>query len=162
MSSTPQKSEPGANGPDVILYTDGACSGNPGPGGWAVLLKDPRTGKDRELTGSDPSTTNHRMELKAVIEGFRQLKRDGLVVHVVSDSKYVVQGMTEWVRSWERNGWRTADRKPVKNQDLWMELVELARRHHVTYEWVQAHNGHPENDRVDALAVAEYQKYLRR
>jgi ribonuclease HI len=102
------------------------------------------------------------MELMAVIQGLRQLKKDGLAVHVVSDSKYVVQGMKEWVRGWERNGWRTSDRKPVKNQDLWMELVELARRHRVTYEWVQAHNGHPENDRVDALAVAEYQKYLRR
>ncbi|MCA9726975.1 MAG: ribonuclease HI [Candidatus Eisenbacteria bacterium] len=148
-------------GPNVILYTDGACSGNPGPGGWAAMLKDPATGKSREIFGSDPSTTNNRMELTAVIEGLKQLKKEDLEIRVVSDSKYVVQGITEWVRGWERNGWRTSDRKPVKNQDLWRELVELARSHRVTFEWVQAHNGHPENERVDALAVAAYQKYLK-
>jgi ribonuclease HI len=148
-------------GPAVIIYTDGACSGNPGPGGWAALVTETATGRRTEITGSDPSTTNNRMELMAVIEGLRRLEVDGTEVHVVSDSKYVVQGITEWVHGWERNGWRTSAKKPVKNQDLWMELVALTRRHRVTFEWVQAHNGHPENERVDELAVAEYQKYLR-
>lgn len=148
---------------DVIIYTDGACSGNPGPGGWAALLKDPRTGRSLEISGGDPSTTNNRMELLAVIEGLRKVKTKGKdrKILVVSDSKYVVTGIQEWVPSWERNGWRTSDKKPVKNKDLWEALATLSREADVKFEWVRAHAGHPENERVDALAVAAYQQYLR-
>ncbi|MEZ4650864.1 MAG: ribonuclease HI [Candidatus Eisenbacteria bacterium] len=146
--------------PDVILYTDGACSGNPGPGGWAAILASPSSGKRVELTGSDPETTNNRMEMMAVLEGLRQIKKAPSKIHVVSDSNYVIKGLTEWIQGWERNGWKTANKKPVKNRELWIDLVTEVRRHQCTFEWVRGHDGHPENERVDQLAVEAYQKYL--
>jgi ribonuclease HI len=146
--------------PDVILYADGACSGNPGPGGWAALLESPSTGKTVELVGSDPATTNNRMEMTAVLRGLERLEKVPSRVHVVSDSNYVIKGLTEWIRGWERNGWRTANKQPVKNQELWIELAGAVRRHECTFEWVRGHQGHPKNERVDELAVAAYQKYL--
>ncbi len=133
----------------VWLFTDGACKGNPGPGGWAALL---RWGDhEKELWGAEPHTTNNRMELRAVIEGLKALKRP-TPVRVVTDSQYVKNGMERWIHNWKRNGWRTAGRKPVKNADLWQALDELVNRHQVEWEWVRGHAGHPENERVDALA----------
>jgi ribonuclease HI len=138
--------------PFVEIFTDGACRGNPGPGGWAALL---RTGdKEREIKGGEPHTTNNRMELRAAIEALNALKRP-CRVEVHTDSNYVRDGITKWIHGWTRNGWRTADRKPVKNADLWQELIEAAARHQVLWHWVKGHSGHPENDRVDALACAE-------
>ncbi len=133
----------------VWLFTDGACKGNPGPGGWAALL---RWGDhEKALWGAEPHTTNNRMELRAVIEGLKALKRPS-PVRVVTDSQYVKNGMESWIHNWKRNGWRTAGRKPVKNADLWQALDELVNRHQVEWEWVRGHAGHPENERVDALA----------
>jgi len=138
--------------PFVEIFTDGACRGNPGPGGWAALL---RTGdKEREISGGEPHTTNNRMELRAAIEALNALKRR-CRVEIHTDSNYVRDGITKWIHGWKRNGWRTADKKPVKNADLWQELTEAAARHDVTWHWVKGHSGHPENDRVDALACAE-------
>lgn len=145
--------------PVVIMYTDGACSGNPGPGGWAAILESPQTGKTLELSGGDPQTTNNRMEMLAVIEGLRRLKARSQV-KVVTDSKYVLQGITEWVHGWMRNGWMTSGKKPVKNKELWQDLLQLTRQHDCTFEWVAGHSGHPQNDRADELAVAAYQKFL--
>ncbi len=133
----------------VWLFTDGACKGNPGPGGWAALLR--WGGHEKELWGAEPHTTNNRMELRAVIEGLKALKRP-TPVRVVTDSQYVKNGMERWIHNWKRNGWRTAGRKPVKNADLWQALDELVNRHQVEWEWVRGHAGHPENERVDALA----------
>jgi len=133
----------------VEAFTDGACRGNPGPGGWGVVL---RAGKRvKELSGGEPMTTNNRMELKAAIEGLAALKEPCRVA-LYTDSRYVRSGITEWLPAWRARGWRTADRKPVKNRDLWMELAELAARHHVTWHWVKGHSGHPENERADELA----------
>jgi len=138
--------------PFVEIFTDGACRGNPGTGGWAALL---RTGdKEREISGGEPHTTNNRMELRAAIEALNALKRR-CRVEIHTDSNYVRDGITKWIHGWKRNGWRTADKKPVKNADLWQELTEAAARHDVTWHWVKGHSGHPENDRVDALACAE-------
>jgi len=138
--------------PKVEIFTDGACRGNPGPGGWAALL---RTGdKEREISGGEAHTTNNRMELRAAIEALNALKRPCLV-ELHSDSQYVRDGITKWIHGWQRNGWRTADRKPVKNADLWQELLDAEARHEVKWHWVKGHSGHPENDRVDALACAE-------
>jgi ribonuclease HI len=138
--------------PFVEIFTDGACRGNPGPGGWAALL---RTGdKEREIKGGEPHTTNNRMELRAAIEALKALKRP-CRVEVHTDSNYVRDGITKWIHGWTRNGWRTADGKPVKNADLWQELIEAGARHQVLWHWVKGHSGHPENDRVDALACAE-------
>ncbi len=133
----------------VWLFTDGACKGNPGPGGWAALLR--WGGHEKALWGAEPHTTNNRMELRAVIEGLKALKRP-TPVRVVTDSQYVKNGMERWIHNWKRNGWRTAGRKPVKNADLWQALDELVNRHQVEWEWVRGHAGHPENERVDALA----------
>lgn len=136
----------------VEIFTDGACRGNPGPGGWAALL---RTGdKEREISGGEPQTTNNRMELVAAIEALNALKRPCLV-ELHTDSNYVRDGITKWIHGWQRNGWRTADKKPVKNADLWERLLEAAARHRIRWHWVKGHSGHPENDRVDALACAE-------
>jgi ribonuclease HI len=135
----------------VHMYTDGSCSGNPGPGGWGVLLRYADT--EEELSGGEPQTTNNRMELMAAIMGLRQLKRSCPVV-VVTDSQYVKNGITTWMANWKKNGWRTGDRKPVKNQDLWQQLDEEVQRHQVTWEWVKGHSGHDENERVDLLAKA--------
>lgn len=142
--------------PELFAYTDGACSGNPGPGGWGALLQA-KTGdavvKERELKGGEADTTNNRMELLAAINALEALERPSTIT-VVTDSAYVKGGITEWLRSWKRNNWRTATKKPVKNEDLWRRLDEAAARHHVTWTWVKGHAGHPENERVDALARA--------
>jgi ribonuclease HI len=135
----------------VELYSDGACQGNPGPGGWGVLLRF--RGNEKELSGGEPATTNNRMELTAVIRGFEALTRPCRVV-VTTDSQYVRNGITVWIQRWRRNGWRTADRKPVKNSDLWQRLDELVSAHEVEWHWVKGHAGHPENERADRLATA--------
>ena len=134
---------------DIEIFTDGACRGNPGPGGWGVIL---RAGShQKELFGGEHSTTNNRMELRAAIEGLAALKRPSRVT-VTTDSQYVRQGITQWIEGWKRNQWRTSAKKPVKNQDLWQMLDELTCRHDVTWEWVKGHSGHPENELADALA----------
>jgi ribonuclease HI len=134
---------------EVELFTDGACSGNPGPGGWGVLLRYKTT--EKELFGGAPETTNNRMEMTAVIEGLKALKR-ACKVAVYTDSQYVQKGITEWIWGWKRRDWKTADNKPVKNADLWQELDKEAARHKVSWHWVKGHAGHPENERADALA----------
>jgi len=133
----------------IEAFTDGACRGNPGPGGWGVVL---RAGtRVKELSGGEPMTTNNRMELKAAIEALAALKEPCRVA-LYTDSTYVRSGITEWLPAWRARGWRTADKKPVKNQDLWTALADLAAKHEVTWHWVKGHSGHPENDRADALA----------
>jgi len=142
--------------PEVELFTDGACSGNPGPGGWGAILrlKDANGGdKERELSGGDPATTNNRMELMAAIMGLEALKRPCHVL-LFTDSTYVKDGVTKWIHGWKRNGWRTADKKPVKNVELWQRLDTARDGHHVEWHWVRGHSGHPENERADALARA--------
>jgi ribonuclease HI len=135
----------------VEIFTDGACRGNPGPGGWAALL---RLGEnERLLSGASSMTTNNRMELQAAIEGLAALKRASRVV-LTTDSQYVRQGVTTWVATWKRNGWRTSAREPVKNRDLWERLDLLAASHQVEWKWVRGHSGHPENERVDQAANA--------
>jgi ribonuclease HI len=133
----------------VDIFTDGACRGNPGPGGWGALL---RSGKnEKELCGGEAATTNNRMELTAVIRALEALKRQSRA-RVYTDSQYVQKGISEWVHGWKRNGWRTADKKPVKNVDLWKRLDELAALHDTEWHWVKGHAGHPENERADRLA----------
>ncbi len=139
--------------PRVELHTDGACSGNPGPGGWAFILKHPASGKSIERSGAEAQTTNNRMELMAVIEGLATLTRPSSV-QLFSDSEYVLKGMREWLKGWKARGWRTAAKQPVKNADLWQRLDELASEHTLTYHWVRGHSEHPENERCDQLAVA--------
>ncbi|MEM6847989.1 MAG: ribonuclease HI [Pseudomonadota bacterium] len=134
---------------ETVIYTDGACSGNPGPGGWGVILT--HGNHEKELFGGERDTTNNRMELTAAIEGLRALKRP-ISVTVVTDSQYVRQGITQWLAQWKARGWRTAAKAPVKNQDLWQMLDELASHHDVTWRWVKGHAGHPENERADELA----------
>ena len=133
----------------VIIFADGACKGNPGPGGWGVLLRTGR--REQELYGGEAQTTNNRMELTAVIEGLAALKGRSQV-RVYTDSQYVQKGISEWIHDWKRRGWRTAARSPVKNVDLWKRLDELARGHEVEWFWVKGHAGHPENERADLLA----------
>ncbi len=133
----------------VEIYTDGACKGNPGPGGWGALLRWGR--HEKELFGGEALTTNNRMELTAVIRALAALDRP-LRVDVHTDSQYVQKGITEWLAGWKNRGWKTADRKPVKNVDLWRELDALVARHDVHWHWVRGHSGHPENERADALA----------
>ncbi len=134
---------------EIDIYTDGACKGNPGPGGWGALL---RSGThEKELFGGEPATTNNRMELTAVIRALQCLRRPSRVI-VHTDSQYVQKGIGQWVHMWKARGWKTADRKPVKNEDLWRELDALAARHQVVWKWVRGHAGHPENERADALA----------
>ncbi|HTV79145.1 MAG TPA: ribonuclease HI [Steroidobacteraceae bacterium] len=135
--------------PELTIHTDGACRGNPGPGGWGVLLC--WNGTAKELSGAEPATTNNRMELTAAIMGLGALKRPSTAT-VLTDSQYVIKGITEWVPSWKARGWRTADRKPVKNQDLWQKLDELAAAHTLRWAWVRGHSGDPGNERVDELA----------
>lgn len=139
--------------PIVELYTDGACSGNPGPGGWAYLLRHTASGAEREDSGGDRATTNNRMELTAVIEGLGALTRPSSV-DLYSDSQYVLKGLSEWMENWKKRGWKTASKKPVKNIELWQQLDELIRTHDVRFHWVKGHNEHPENERCDRLAVA--------
>lgn len=139
--------------PQVELYTDGACSGNPGPGGWAFILRHPASGQEKEGSGGDKATTNNRMELEAVIRGLESLSRPTRV-ELYSDSQYVLNGLKEWMASWKKRGWKTAGKQPVKNQDLWMRLDELVNSHTLSFHWVRGHNDHPENERADRLAVA--------
>jgi len=135
----------------VEIFTDGACSPNPGPGGWGVILRYGR--HTREIHGGDPATTNNRMEMTAAIEGLESLTRPSSV-HLYTDSQYLRQGITKWLAGWQRNGWVTTEKKPVKNADLWRRLDSAAQRHHdVQWFWVKGHAGHPENERADALAV---------
>jgi len=135
----------------VEIFTDGACKGNPGPGGWGALI---RSGPhEKELSGGEPATTNNRMELMAAIAALNALKRPCHVV-LTTDSSYVRDGITKWINGWKRNGWKTADRKPVKNADLWQALIEASKAHEVDWRWVKGHAGHPENERADALASA--------
>jgi ribonuclease HI len=133
----------------VYMYTDGACRGNPGPGGWGALLR--YKDKEIELFGGEPDTTNNRMELTAAIRGLEALKRPCRVT-VATDSTYVLKGISEWLPNWIRKGWKTAANTPVKNADLWQLLVEAQRRHEVDWQWIRGHNGHPENERADRLA----------
>lgn len=133
----------------VAIYTDGACSGNPGPGGWGALLQ--WNGHEKELCGGEPETTNNRMELRAAIEALEALKRP-CEIDLYTDSVYVRSGIKEWLANWIRNGWRTAAKKPVKNADLWQALDAARKRHTVSWHWVKGHAGHPENERADALA----------
>lgn len=131
------------------IYTDGACRGNPGPGGWAALLRSRDT--ERELSGADPATTNNRMELTAVIRALEALRRP-VSARIYTDSQYVLKGITEWLPSWKARDWRTAARQPVKNIDLWQALDALVQQHQLEWHWVKGHSGHVENERVDALA----------
>ncbi len=140
--------------PELFAYTDGACSGNPGPGGWGALLvarKGEDVVKERELYGGEAETTNNRMELMAAIAALEALDRRSAIT-IVTDSVYVKGGVTQWIHGWKRNGWRTAAKKLVKNEDLWRRLDEARARHDVTWEWVKGHAGHPENERADKLA----------
>ncbi len=138
----------------LFAYTDGACSGNPGPGGWGVLLiaKDGDTVlKEKELCGGEPDTTNNRMELTAAISALTSLNRRAAIT-IVTDSSYVKEGLTKWIHGWKRNGWKTAAKKPVKNEDLWRQLDDAVAAHDVSWEWVKGHAGHEENERADKLA----------
>jgi len=142
--------------PDLVAYTDGACSGNPGPGGWGALLqaKDGDTVlKEKELKGGAKDTTNNRMELTAAINALAELDRASKIT-VVTDSAYVKDGITKWLAGWKKNGWKTAAKKPVKNEDLWRDLDAQTQRHDVAWQWVKGHAGHPENERADELARA--------
>ncbi|MBX9797600.1 MAG: ribonuclease HI [Sphingomonas sp.] len=137
--------------PLVEIFTDGACKGNPGPGGWGAVL---RMGtREREISGGVAETTNNRMEMTAVIEALTTLKRPCRVI-LTTDSRYVMDGLTKWIHGWRRNGWKTADKKPVKNADLWQALIAASARHRVEWQWVKGHANHPENERADALASA--------
>ncbi len=133
----------------IEIFTDGACSGNPGPGGWGAILRYKET--EKELSGYEPATTNNRMELTAVVEALRALKESCRVV-LYSDSRYLKDGITTWIHKWKRNGWMTSGKEPVKNKDLWVALDEEARRHSIEWKWVKGHEGHPENERCDRLA----------
>lgn len=152
--------------PDVYLFTDGACSGNPGPGGWAAILKHPGSQSLKVLSGSHPATTNNRMELTAALEGLKALKASQRWrVHLVSDSEYLILGLTTWMPGWLANHWRRGkkpDSAPVKNVDLWKELHAIASRHDITYEHVRGHQGHPENEECDRLATAEIKALKRK
>jgi ribonuclease HI len=134
---------------EVVIYTDGACSGNPGPGGWGVVMR--WQGQEKELHGGEPLTTNNRMELMAAIQALEALKRPSKV-SLYTDSTYLLNGITKWIEGWQRNGWKTAAKKPVKNDDLWRRLVEAMSRHVVTWLWVKGHAGDPDNERADELA----------
>jgi ribonuclease HI len=141
--------------PQVEIFTDGACKGNPGPGGWGAILRS--NGKERELSGGESPTTNNRMELMAAIEALNALKKP-CRVQLWTDSNYVRDGITKWIHGWRRNGWKTADKKPVKNAELWQALLDAAAPHRIEWHWVKGHAGHPENERADALACAEAEK----
>ncbi len=141
--------------PEVYLFTDGACKGNPGPGGWAFILRHPASGKERELAGGHPETTNNQMELQAVIEGLKALSRP-TSVEIVTDSSYVAKGSSEWLPGWKKNGWKRKEGnqwKPVKNVEFWKILDDLLSRHHVRFKLIKGHAGHAENERCDELAV---------
>jgi ribonuclease HI len=153
-------SPPSSSPPEVVLYADGACSGNPGPGGWAFILRHPASGKQIERSGAERQTTNNRMEMTAVIRGLETLKRASSV-EVVTDSVYVGKGFSEWLPKWKANGWRRREGSrwaEIKNEDLWRRLDELLAKHRVSFTHVRGHSGHAENERCDALAVAAYQQ----
>ena len=135
----------------VEIATDGACKGNPGPGGWGAVIRYGE--REKELSGGEPLTTNNRMELMAAIEALNALKRP-CRVKLSTDSRYVMDGLTKWLKGWQRNGWKTADKKPVKNADLWQALIDAAARHRIEWTWVKGHAGHPDNERADKLACA--------
>jgi len=140
--------------PDLFAYTDGACSGNPGPGGWGVLLiaRDGKTVlREKELFGGEPDTTNNRMELMAAITALESLSRPSILT-IITDSVYVKNGVTQWIHGWKRNGWKTASKKPVKNEELWQRIDAAQARHDVTWKWIKGHAGHAENERADELA----------
>jgi len=139
----------------IEIYTDGACSGNPGPGGWGAILRF--QGKEKELSGGQPSATNNQMELQAAIEALKALKEPCLV-DLYTDSQYLRQGITQWIHNWKKNGWKTSDKKPVKNQSLWTELDELVQLHSINWHWLKGHAGHPENERCDELARNEIER----
>ena len=144
---------------EVTVYSDGACSGNPGPGGWGTILD--YKGKRKELSGGEEHTTNNRMELTAVIEGLKALK-EPCKVKIITDSQYVFNGITlGWAQSWRANNWKKKDKKPALNPELWAELLELIEKHDVVMEWIKGHAGHPENERCDELAVKESQKFIK-
>ncbi|NHF71732.1 ribonuclease HI [Paracoccus xiamenensis] len=146
---------------ELHAWTDGACSGNPGPGGWGVLMramKGAEIVKERELSGGEPDTTNNRMELMAAISALETLTRPSAIT-ITTDSAYVKNGVTSWIHGWKRNGWKTADRKPVKNVDLWQRLDAAQARHKVSWAWIKGHAGHPENERADELARAGMAPY---
>jgi ribonuclease HI len=142
--------------PSVEIFTDGACSGNPGPGGWGAIL---RAGlSEKEISGGEPATTNNRMEITAAIRALQALRRPS-AVNLYTDSRYLLDGATLWLPRWKANGWKTADKKPVKNDDLWRELDTVAARHDIRWRWVEGHSGHLENDRADALARAAIEAF---
>lgn len=144
--------------PKIEIFTDGACRGNPGPGAWAALLR--YQGKEKAISGTENSTTNNRMELMAAIQALMAVKKPCEIL-LSTDSQYVQKGITEWLPQWQRRAWRTSNKKPVKNSDLWKELAIQAERHQIRWEWVRGHSGHPENERVDSLANAALDKLLR-
>ncbi len=144
---------PNPQAPQVSLYTDGACSGNPGPGGWAYILKHGPSGKVREAAGAEMDTTNNRMELMAAIEGLAALTAPS-IVDLYSDSQYVLNGLKDWIKNWKAKGWKTSNKQPVKNRELWERLDELASRHQVRFHWIRGHSEHPENEKADRMAVA--------
>jgi ribonuclease HI len=149
--------------PELVAYTDGACSGNPGPGGWGALLiarDGDKVLKTRELSGGEADTTNNRMELLAAITALETLERDAAVT-IITDSVYVKDGITKWIHGWKARGWKTAAKKPVKNEDLWRRLETATARHRVTWEWVKGHAGHPENEKADELARAGMEPFKR-
>jgi ribonuclease HI len=157
------ESEPGTPADFVRLFTDGACSGNPGPGGWAFILEHPASGQTTEASGAEPETTNNRMELMGVIEGLSTLKRS-CRVELITDSQYVAKGISEWMPNWKRRGWMRkegAKLKPVLNVDLWTKIDELVGRHQVVVTHVLGHNGHPENEACDRMAVAAYKDLMK-
>jgi ribonuclease HI len=135
--------------PHVEIATDGACKGNPGPGGWGAVIRMGE--REKDVSGGEPHTTNNRMELMAAISGLNTLTRPCRVT-LSTDSRYVMDGLTKWIHGWQRNGWKTADRKPVKNADLWQALLDAAKPHRIEWVWVKGHAGHPENERADRLA----------
>lgn len=137
--------------PKVEIFTDGACKGNPGPGGWGAVLR--MGDKEREISGGEKLTTNNRMEMMAVVEALNALKRP-CAITLSTDSRYVMDGLTKWIKGWQCNGWKTADKKPVKNADLWQAMIEAAKPHRIEWQWVKGHAGHPENERADKLASA--------
>lgn len=141
----------------VEIFTDGACKGNPGPGGWGALLR--YKGKEKNLKGAEPETTNNRMELMAALQALNSLKRP-CVVSLTTDSQYVRKGITEWIHGWKQKGWKNASKKPVKNADLWQQLDSISQQHEVSWHWVKGHSGHPENEKADQLANEAIQEML--
>lgn len=149
---------------EVTLFTDGACSGNPGPGGWGYILRDDQTGQEKRDSGAEFETTNNRMELQSVLAGLKSLKQP-CKVRLVTDSSYVAKGISEWMPGWKARGWKRREGnklKPVKNVEMWQELDELLQTHRVVCEWVRGHNGHPENEECDRMAVEAYQSLVGR